>query len=259
MLGRGVAIRCAGGAAGGDRTGGRGGRCRYRLVRGIPVEAMISAMVCPVSRSWPAHASLAGSTTTGRLTRRPCWEGRRQAQHRREAGPGRPWPVQGVRRVRGLRQQRLAGAVNPEANVGPPGVEHANASRGDDGKAALSAKQSRQASVRLPPVQLPPRGKKRLWRRRDTGGRRTGCTTPPAAPLHTTTPAPAPHTPRAPHPRSGPPEPTPGVVRLQPHRTVLVAVFSYRQDRPTAEAEPRLGPVQLLTLTACTPKALRRR
>jgi len=52
-------------------SGGRGGRCRYRLVQAIQLVVTISAMVCPVSRRCAAHASLAGSTTTGRPTRRP--------------------------------------------------------------------------------------------------------------------------------------------------------------------------------------------
>lgn len=44
------------------------------------------------------------------------------------------------------------GSVNPEANVGAPGVEHAAASRGDDGKAG--------------PVGQSSRGRRRSGRRR---------------------------------------------------------------------------------------------
>ncbi|HEX9373715.1 MAG TPA: hypothetical protein VF897_22065, partial [Roseiflexaceae bacterium] len=50
---------------------GRGGRCRYRLVRGIPVFVTISAIVSPWSRRCAAYASLSWSISTGRPTRRP--------------------------------------------------------------------------------------------------------------------------------------------------------------------------------------------
>jgi len=106
------------------------------------------------------------------------------------------------------------GSVNPEANVGAPGVEHAAASRGDDGKAGLSGK-AVAAGVGLAAAGVAAA----MRSKSDSGDDVTPvadlpvATTPPAAPLHTTPPPAAPSHAESTDRRPEPPEPTPGAVQ----------------------------------------------
>ena len=106
------------------------------------------------------------------------------------------------------------GSVNPEANVGAPGVEHAAASRGDDGKAGLSGK-AVAAGVGLAAAGVAAAVRSKS----DSGDDVTPvadlpvATTPPAAPLHTTPPPAAPSHAESTDRRPEPPEHTPGAVR----------------------------------------------
>jgi len=106
------------------------------------------------------------------------------------------------------------GSVNPEANVGAPGVEHAAASRGDDGKAGLSGK-AVAAGVGLAAAGVAAAVRSKS----DSGDEVTPvadlpvATTPPAAPLPTTPPPAAPSHAESTDRRPEPPEPTPGAVR----------------------------------------------
>jgi len=106
------------------------------------------------------------------------------------------------------------GAVNPETNVGAPGVEHAVASRGDDGKAGLSGK-AVAAGVGLAAAGVAAA----MRSKSDSGDEVTPvadlpvATTPPAAPLPTTPPPAAPSHAESTDRRPEPPEHTPGAVR----------------------------------------------
>ena len=106
------------------------------------------------------------------------------------------------------------GSVNPEANVGAPGVEHAAASGGDDGKAGLSGK-AVAAGVGLAAAGVAAAVRSKS----DSGDDVTPvadlpvATTPPAAPLHTTPPPADPSHAESTDRRPEPPEPTPGAVQ----------------------------------------------